>query len=115
MIAAGDSGELCWSTEETRDAFLQVLGPDIHSTFYGDNLLGNCAWVFGTEDNRWGIYSLSHPAAGKTAGGVKLTLDRRLQEYAAQLVRQNGHEEAYIIVSDYKTGEILGRLWRCVW
>lgn len=108
VIAAGDSGELCWSTEETRDAFLQVLGPDIHSTLLsGTTILGNCAWVFGTEDNRWGIYSLLHPAVGKTGGSVKLTLDRRLQEYAAQLVRQNGHEEAYIIVSDYKTGEIL--------
>lgn len=89
VIAAGDSGELCWSTEETRDAFLQVLGPDIHSTLLsGTTILGNCAWVFGTEDNRWGIYSLLHPAAGKIGGSVKLTLDRRLQEYAAQLVRK---------------------------
>ena len=108
IIAAGDGGELCWSTEETRDAFFQVLGPDIRSTLLsGTTLLGNCAWVFGTEDNRWGIYSLLHPAAGKTGGSVRLTLDKRLQEYVAGLVCQNGHEEAYIIVSDYKTGEIL--------
>lgn len=38
VIAAGDSGELCWSTEETRDAFLQVLGAGYPlNAFIGDN------------------------------------------------------------------------------
>ena len=108
VIVAGNGDGLHWSTEETRKAFQQVLGLDIRSTLLSKTtVLGNCAWVFGTEDNRWGIHSLFHPADRKTGGSVRLTLDKRLQEYVAGLVCQNGHEKAYVIVSDYKTGKIL--------
>lgn len=108
VIVSGSGDALNWSTERTQEAFQQVLGTDVESTLLSrTTVLGNCTWVLGTDDNRWGLDSLFHPAEERCGGSVKLTLDKELQEYITDLIIQNGYENAYVMVSDYSIGEML--------
>lgn len=108
VIVSGNSDSLIWDSDVTAEAFQAILGTDVESTLLSrSTLLGNCPWLFGTEDNRWGLDFLLHPGQERVGGSVQLTLDKNLQEYIRNLVIQSGYENAYVLVSDYTTGEIL--------
>lgn len=108
VIVKGSGHKVVWSSSETEDAFQDILGIDITKTLGSrTTVLGNCSWVFGTEDNRFTLNNLLHPNERRTGGGVRLTIDKKLQEYICSLIADTKYENAYILVSNYKTGEIL--------
>ncbi len=93
-------------------SFAEILGADINKT-KGDKkyLCSNAPWLYGTE-NELTLKTLgktwkSH-SNKRTGGDVKTTFDQKLQEYLEETAKAKGYKRQYIIVSNYRTGEILG-------
>ena len=110
MIAkGGKNSREEYESEKTATAFQDVLGADIYETLgIRNNICSNALWVYGTEANELSVKNLIAPSkADKKGGDVQLTLDKELQEHLADMVAESGYEKAYVIVSNYKTGEIL--------
>ena len=108
LIVKGNGDEAVWSSDDAKTAFQDIMGIDIAETLGSrTTVLGNCPWVFGADDNRFTWDHLIHPGAKKTGGSVMLTLDSDLQEYVSDLISESGYENAYVLVSNYKTGEML--------
>ena len=108
MIVSGYGKGTKWSSPNTEKAFNKIMGTDITSSLNSRiTICGNCPWLFGTEDNRFSLFYLAHPGALRKGGSVRLTIDKGLQEYVHTLVREKGYENAYIVISNYKTGELL--------
>lgn len=87
VIVKGSGHNVVWNSSETEDAFQDILGIDISKTLGSrTTVLGNCFWVFGTEDNRFTLNNLLHPNERRIGGGVRLTMDKKLQEYICSLI-----------------------------
>lgn len=113
FIVSGDekAGGVMWRSPETMTAFRDLLGLDFEETMESrTSILINTAWVFGAEDNRFTLYSLLHPQNKRVGGDAKITIDRNLQEYISSYILKKGYntDDVYAVVSDYKTGELLG-------
>lgn len=108
MIVQGTEQGAQWRDEKTERLFSDLMGIDIEKTVNSPfTVAGNCAWLFGTEDNRFGLKDLIDPGQERVGGSVVLTLDMELQSYIDQVLSQYGFEHATVMVSDYSTGEIL--------
>lgn len=108
VIVHGEKGRLAWSSKATKQAFNKILGINIKKSLNSrTTVCGNCPWLFGTEDNRFTIYGFFHPNNTRVGGSVKLSLDKQLQEYVDTFLNKQGYKNAYVLVSDYKTGELL--------
>lgn len=108
LIVCGEENEIFWESESTRQSFEEVLGIDIENSLNSHiTLCGNTPWLFGTEDNRFSLYNLIHPNTARRGGSVRLTIDKKLQEYVNNYIKNLGEKEVYIVISNYKTGEIL--------
>lgn len=114
LIVSGSESEIKWKDEEIQKAFSDILGVDIAETLNSHyTLCGNCPWLYGTEDNRFSMYGLLQPSGTRVGGSVVLTLDSRLQKYIRQITDK--YEHAYVVVSNYKTGEILAATGGVFW
>ncbi len=106
IVCETDEGYL-WDGLESIESFKDILGVDIADT--GNSrmtVMGNCPWAYGAGDNRFSRYDLFHPNRDRVGGNVKLTFDKELQEYICQLIQTKGYENAYVVVSNWSTGEI---------
>ena len=113
FIVSGDekAGGVMWRSSETMTAFKDLLGLDFEETMESKtSILINAPWVFGSEDNRFSFYSLLHPQNKKIGGDARITIDRKLQEYISSYVLRKGYntDDVYTVVSNYRTGELLG-------
>ena len=113
FIVSGDekAGGVMWRSPETMTAFMDLLGLDFDETMESrTSILINASWVFGAEDNRFTLYSLLHPQNKKIGGDAQITIDRKLQEYISSYVLKKGYntDDVYTVVSNYRTGELLG-------
>lgn len=113
FIVSGDekAGGVMWRSSETMTAFKDLLGLDFEETMESrTSILINAPWVFGSEDNRFSFYSLLHPQNKKIGGDARITIDRKLQEYISSYVLRKGYntDDVYTVVSNYRTGELLG-------
>ncbi len=110
-ILEGTKSGPVWQSDALERAYRDVLGADIEevggSTY---KILPNCLWVYGTEDNRFTLKGLFYPQVHslKPGGDVMLSLHNGLQQGIYQKVTAKGYPNAYVIVSNYKTGEICG-------
>lgn len=108
LIVKGDQGGVKWESEITRQAFESTLGIDVESSLNSrSTVCGNCPWLFGTEDKRFSVYHLLHPGSTRKGGGVQVTIDKELQEYVSTFFQNQSYQNAYAVISNYKTGEIL--------
>lgn len=113
FIVSGDekAGDVMWRSPETMTAFRDLLGLDFDETMESRTSISiNAPWVFGAEDNRFSFYSLLHPQNKKIGGDARITIDRKLQEYISSYVLRKGYntDDVYTVVSNYRTGELLG-------
>ena len=110
LIAKGSrKSSMEYESEKTATAFQDIVGADISQTLgIRNNICSNALWIYGTETNALDMKNLIVPSKSvKKGGDVKLTLRKDLQEHLAEMVAESGYEKAYVIVSNYKTGEIL--------
>ena len=110
LIAKGSrKSSMEYESEKTATAFQDIVGADISQTLgIRNNICSNALWIYGTETNALDMKNLIVPSKSvKKGGDVQLTLRKDLQEHLAEMVAESGYEKAYVIVSNYKTGEIL--------
>lgn len=108
LIVCGAANGVSWESESARQSFEKMLGIDIEDSLNSRiTLCGNTPWLFGVEDNRFSVYNLIHPNALRCGGSVRLTIDKKLQEYVNDYIKNLGYNDAYIMISNYETGEIL--------
>lgn len=108
LIVHGEGDGVVWDDSRTKKAFDEILGINIEESSNSRiTICGNCPWLFGTEDNRFSVYDLVHPSSQRQGGSVRLTLDKDLQEYVNSIVEAKGYENVYVVISNYKTGELL--------
>lgn len=110
LIANGSrKSSLEYESETTATAFEDIVGADISQTLgIRNNICSNALYIYGTETNALDMKNLIVPSKSvKKGGDVKLTLRKDLQEHLVAMVAETGYEKAYVIVSNYKTGEIL--------
>lgn len=110
-IVWGEDKEIVWENTETKIAFEEILGVDIKSTTNSKmTVAGKCSWIFGSEDNGFTLDALLHPVKERVGGNVCITLDKDLQIYITHLLKEKGYAEATVMVSNWKTGEILAAI-----
>ena len=108
IIAEGGANGITWASDNTKQAFEEILGLDVESSLNAKTTLaGNCPWLYGTEVNGFSVYALTHPGKVRQGGSVKLSIDKELQEYVDTAVRNHGYDNAYVVISNYQTGELL--------
>lgn len=108
VIAEGSTNGIIWASDQTKQAFAEILGLDIESSLNAKTTLaGNTPWLYGTEVNNFSVYALTHPGSVRQGGSVRLTISKELQEYVDAAVRKYGYENAYVVISNYQTGELL--------
>lgn len=110
LIAKGSrKSSMEYESEKTATAFQDIVGADISQTLgIRNNICSNALWIYGTETNALDMKNLIVPSKSvKKGGDVQLTLRKDLQEHLAEMFAESGYEKAYVIVSNYKTGEIL--------
>ena len=110
LIAKGSrKSSMEYESEKTATAFQDIVGADISQTLgIRNNICSNALRIYGTERNALDMKNLIVPSKSvKKGGDVQLTLRKDLQEHLAEMVAESGYEKAYVIVSNYKTGEIL--------
>lgn len=108
LIVQGQEGGANWNGEETEEIWGDLLGISIRENVNSPfTIAGNCPWIFGTEDNRFGLSDLFCPWKERVGGSVQLTLDMNLQQTIHDMLENYGYENSTVMVSNYKTGEIL--------
>lgn len=110
LIANGSrKNSLEYESETTATAFQNIVGADISQTLgIRNNICSNALCIYGTETNALDIKNLIVPSKSvKKGGDVQLTLRKDLQEHLAEMVAESGYEKAYVVVSNYKNGEVL--------
>lgn len=110
LIANGSrKSSLEYENETTATAFQDIIGADISQTLgIRNNICSNALYIYGTQTNALDMKNLIVPSKSvKKGGDVKLTLRKDLQEHLAAMIAESGYEKAYVVVSNYKNGEVL--------
>lgn len=110
LLAKGSrKNSLEYESETTATAFQNIVGAEISQTLgIRNNICSNALWIYGTETNALDMKNLIVPSKSvKKGGDVKMTLRKDLQEHLAEMVAKSGYEKAYVVVSNYKNGEVL--------
>lgn len=110
LIANGSrKSSLEYERETTATAFQDIIGADISQTLgIRNNICSNALCIYGTETNALDMKNLIVPSKSvKKGGDVKLTIRKDLQEHLAATIAESGYEKAYVVVSNYKNGEVL--------
>lgn len=95
--------------EPDSESFKDIIGIDIKKTKgNGEYLASHTPWLFGADNNELALKNLLIPSKKKQGGDVKITIDKDLQEYLAKTASDKGYKKQYLIVSNWKTGELLG-------
>ena len=90
------------------EMFSELIGLDIASNKNSKMYIaGVTPWVFGLEDNRFDLESLMNPFEERVGGNALLSYDMDLMKYIDCAVSGRGYEDVTIVVSNWKTGEIL--------
>lgn len=109
VVLQGKGKETVWADPQVRSSLEPVMGEDPERSMLSrSTILANCPWVFGTEDNRFRLSVLLNPFSSRKGEDVRLTIDAGLQTGIAQAVEASGFDKVCLVVSNYKTGEILG-------
>lgn len=109
VVLQGKGKETVWTDPQVRSSLEPVMGEDPERSMLSrSTILANCPWVFGTEDNRFRLSVLLNPFSSRKGEDVRLTIDAGLQTGIAQAVEASGFDKVCLVVSNYKTGEILG-------
>lgn len=101
--------KLIWSSDNIKKNFEGLLGMDISKTMNsGFTLAGHAPVLFGSEDDRFTIDSLMNPFKKRVGGSIEITLDKDIQQYIRELTTKYGinKDDLYLLVSNYKTGEV---------
>jgi len=107
IVQGTASGQIEWQKEWSERVFGDILNVSLDASFDRTKVCANAPVLYGAEDDRISLYSLLHPGENRTGGSVKLTLDANLQNYIYDWIGKSGYEHAYVLVSNYQTGEIL--------
>ena len=90
------------------EMFSELIGLDIASNKNSKMYIaGVTPWVFGLEDNRFDLESLLNPFEERVGGNALLSYELDLMKYIDCAVSGSGYENVSIVVSNWKTGEIL--------
>ncbi len=90
------------------EMYEQIIEPQIGKTKNKkSSVAGVTPWVFGLEDDRFQLGNLLNPNEKRVGGDAKLTYDSNLMKKVEHLVEERGYEDAYVVVSNWKTGELL--------
>lgn len=109
LIVQGEGKQKKWEgTEEEQVALASLFGPDITVTNNSRmTIWGMSPYLFGFGDNRLNLGGLLNPQKQRIGGNVKLTIDKNLQTYIYRTLRQKGYKKGSVVISNWKTGEIL--------
>ena len=108
IVEGTASGDVYWSDSQAQDIMESMLGVDLNATLNSPyTVLGTCPWLYGMNDNRLDIKGLLTPWEDRVGGDVKLTIDMELQREIDRVIDESGYEDGRVVVSDYRTGEIL--------
>ena len=115
IIAQGKGNKVDWKVkEDSRESLNPLFNPDLSETFVSRmTIWGMAPELFGYSDERLNLEGLFHPGKERTGGNVQLTIDQRLQTYIYNLLKRNGYDTANVVVSNWKTGEMLAAVSLC--
>lgn len=104
----GEDDSVIWNDSDTENAFSEIIGVDIKaSTNSKMTISGKCGWLFGSEDDCFSMEELFHPSEERIGGNVQITLDKNIQIFIKKLLEKEGYDQSGVVVSNWKTGEIL--------
>lgn len=105
LVAEGlENGDPAYINGEAKANFNAVLGT-VEEMADRTKIISNAPELYVGSD-RLTLDGFLHPDAERIGGNIKLTLDSELQSYIRERIA--GYENAYVMVSNYRTGEILG-------
>lgn len=108
IVTGSDNKKGIFHWKKSKAAFENLIGTNMTAeTFSASTVIGHCPSLLGSSD-RLNFQNLLQPYKKNQAGSVKLTIDSDLQEYIYKYMKQhNYNSNSYIVVSNYKTGELL--------
>ena len=108
-IVQGTDGGMEWTgNQEEQEAMAGLFGPALENTYASRmTIWGMAPELFGYNDNRLDLNSLLSPGKTRVGGSIELTIDKELQTFICSLLKQKGVENAAVVVSNWRTGEIL--------
>lgn len=114
LIVQGRGNGMEWTGDQREQAAMSSLfGPGLEDTYASRmTIWGMAPELFGYKDERLNVSGLFHPAEKRTGGNIRLTVDKDLQTYIYSLLQEKGYDTASVVVSNWKTGEILAAISR---
>lgn len=108
-IVRGVDGGMEWiGNQEEQEAMVGLFGPVLEKTYASRmTIWGMAPELFGYNDNRLNLEDLLRPGKSRIGGSIELTIDKELQTVIYSLLKQKGVENAAVVVSNWRTGEIL--------
>ena len=109
VIVRGTDGGMEWiGDQEEQESMESLFGPDLENTYASRmTIWGMAPELFGYSDERLDLKGLLRPGEARVGGNVQLTIDKELQTFIYSLLKENGMENAAVVVSNWRTGEIL--------
>lgn len=109
IIVQGKENETEWKVKgDGRESLDPLFNPDLSETYVSRmTIWGMAPELFGYSDERLNLEGLFHPGKKRIGGNVQLTIDQKLQTYIYDLLQKKGYDNANVVVSNWKTGEIL--------
>lgn len=108
-IVRGTDGGMEWTrNQEEQEAMAGLFGPALEDTYASRmTIWGMAPELFGYNDTRLDLKDLLRPGKARVGGSIELTIDKELQTFICSLLKQKGVENAAVVVSNWRTGEIL--------
>lgn len=108
IVQGTDEGMEWIGNQEEQEAIISLFGPDLENTYASRmTIWGMAPELFGYSDNRLDVKGFLCPGEAREGGSIELTIDKELQTFIYTLIKQKGVENAAVVVSNWKTGEIL--------
>lgn len=109
VIVRGTDGGMEWNgDQEEQESMKSLFGPDLEHTYASRmTIWGMAPELFGYSDERLDVKGLLRPGQARVGGNVQLTIDKELQTFIYSLLKENGMGNAAVVVSNWRTGEIL--------
>lgn len=104
----GEGESIIWQDTMTKNAFEEIIGVEIEQSINSKTTIaGNASWIFGSEFNGFTLENLVNPLKERVGGNAQISLDKDLQNYITNLLSKGEYTEGTVMVSNYRTGEIL--------
>ena len=108
IVRGTDEGMEWIRDQEEQESMESLFGPDLENTYASRmTIWGMAPELFGYSDKRLDLKGLLRPGEARVGGNVQLTIDKELQTFIYSLLKENGMENAAVVVSNWWTGEIL--------